>query len=276
MKRYRVLSFNFDTRATILAMEIKSDWEPQIKEQWEENKRQVREGLIHYYGIENFDTKIQSFIDLGAEPFSVIAFHNIFFRQARDAFVIGSYYPALTSACALGERILNQLMLHLRDYYKSSPEYKQVYRKDSFDNWDVAIDALESWGVLLPNATACFRELKNIRNASLHFDPEIDTNTKAIAKEAIGKLSGLIEEQFSSFGKQPWFIPCKKGTPFVRKDSESIPFVKEIILPNCCLVGHKHKLESKSGNWIVHDNHDYEKEGPLSDEEFIKRFEGEN
>lgn len=273
MKRYRVLSYNFDTRARILAMEIKSTWKPQIKEQWETNKKQIREGLIHYYGIENCDGKIQNFIDLGAEPFSVIAFHNVFFRQARDAYVIGSYYPALTSACAIGERILNQLMLHLRDYYKSSPEYKKIYRKDSFDNWGVAIDALENWTVLLPNTTKLFRELKDIRNDSLHFNPETDTNAKEIAKQAIEKLSGIIEEQFAGFGKQPWFIPCNKGAAFIRKDSESDPFVKEIILPNCHLVGYKHKLEGKGGNWLVHDDYDYESIGPLSDGDFIKKFE---
>ena len=59
-------------------------------------------------------------------------------------------YPALTGACALGERILNYLILNLRDDFHSTPEYKQVYRKDSFDQWDAPINALASWGVLLP------------------------------------------------------------------------------------------------------------------------------
>jgi hypothetical protein len=47
---------------------------------------------------------------------------------------MGSYYPALTGACALRERILNHLMLTLRDgeiYLKkdweSNPFVKRVY-----------------------------------------------------------------------------------------------------------------------------------------------------
>ncbi len=273
MKRYRVLVYDFDARANILAMDIKPNWENGVKRQWEENKRSIREGLIHYYGAEDYERKIQNFIDLGIAPFSVVSFHNVFFKQSRDAFVVGAYYPALSSACALGERILNQLILHLRDYFKSSPEYKKVYRKNSFDNWDLAINVLGSWEILLPTTSVLFKELKDIRNASLHFNPETDVNTHQMAKEAIGKLSGIIQEQFAGFGKQPWFIPCKKGAAFIRKDWESNPFVKEIILPNCCQAGYKHKLDRKSDKWIVHDDYKYEQDGPLSDEEFIKLFE---
>jgi hypothetical protein len=273
MKRYRVLSYDFDTRAKILAIDIKPNWEENVKKQWENNKRQIREGLLFAYGVEDFEQKVQNFIDIGAMPFSVIAFHNVFFRQSRDAFVIGSYYPALTSACALGERILNQLILHLRDYFKSSPEYKKVYRKDSFDDWDLAIDILEEWRILLSRTSQLFRELKAIRNASLHFNPETDTNTRQMAKEAIKKLSDIIQEQFAGFGKQPWFIPCRKGTAFIRKDWENNPFVKEIILPNCYLVGYKHKLDQKNDKWIVYDDYNYNLNETLSDEKFIELFE---
>jgi hypothetical protein len=73
-----------------------------------------------------------------------VAFHNVFFNQVRDSFVIGSYYPALTAACALGERILNHLVLGLRDSFRTAEEYKRVYRKDSFDNWMIPIDVLEA------------------------------------------------------------------------------------------------------------------------------------
>jgi hypothetical protein len=77
---------------------------------------------------------------------TVLAYHNQFFDQARRSFVIGAYYPALVSACALGERILNHLILDLRGFYKNKPEYRQVYRKESFDNWQIPVDTLEAWG----------------------------------------------------------------------------------------------------------------------------------
>jgi hypothetical protein len=46
MKRYRVLAYDFDTRANILNTDIKDDWKPQVKAQWENNKNQIKEGLI--------------------------------------------------------------------------------------------------------------------------------------------------------------------------------------------------------------------------------------
>lgn len=54
-------------------------------------------------------------------------------------------YPALVGACALGERILNHLILDLRGAYAHTPEYKRVHRKDSFDDWRVPIDTLAAW-----------------------------------------------------------------------------------------------------------------------------------
>ena len=50
-------------------------------------------------------------------------------------------------------------MILLRGYHKNTKEYKKVYNKDSFDNWDVAITTLETWDELLPEAASKFREL---------------------------------------------------------------------------------------------------------------------
>ena len=46
MKRYRVMNFQFDTRANILRKEIEDNWEMAVKEQWEQNKRQIIENLM--------------------------------------------------------------------------------------------------------------------------------------------------------------------------------------------------------------------------------------
>ena len=89
---------------------------------------------------------------------------------------MGAYYPALTAACALGERILTYLMLNLRDDFKAHPQYKRVYRRESFEKWDLAIDTLEVWDVLLPEVVTSFRELRDRRNKAIHFRPEVDQN----------------------------------------------------------------------------------------------------
>lgn len=242
MKRYRVITFDFDTRATILKMDIKDDWEPVIKTQWENNKKQIKEHLIAEFGAYAAFDKIVNFTDLGEYPTSIIAFHNKFLHQARNAFVIGAYYPALASACALGERILNQLILHLRDYFKTTPEYKKVYRKNSVDDWDLAINTLNSWKILLPDVVTLFRELKEIRHKSIHFNPETDTNDRELSLASVLKLSNIIKNQFSAYGKQPWFIEGIHEAAYIKKESQDDPFVKEIILPNCYLVGHMHTL----------------------------------
>lgn len=271
MKCYRVLDCDFDSRAMILKEEIKDSWEQQAKAQWQQNQIQIKEGLIAQYGALGCHQKISNFVALDSAPFSVIAFHNKFLRQSREAFVVGAYYPALTAACALGERILNQLISHLREDYRTTPECRKVYRKNSFDNWDLAIETLEAWDVLLPDPAARFRELRDTRNRSLHFNPETEKNDRELALQAIRTLTSIVEGQFSAAGKQPWFIMGIKGATFVKKSFEEVPFVKRIILPTCPLVGPRHKLELKHGTWVIHDDHDYGDEG-ITDEEFRDQF----
>ena len=185
--------------------------------------------------------------------------------------MIGGYYPALTGACALGERILNHLVLSLRDFFKNSPEYKDVYRKDTFDKWDVPISTLKSWGVLQPDVVTAFNELKDIRNRAIHFRPETDHNDRSLALTAIHTIKRVIDGQFSAIGVHPWFIPDSPNTAFLKKSVENDPFIRTVYIPNCVLVGPYHKLERSSSGWIVHDDFAYE-EREISDEEFARLF----
>ena len=130
---------------------------------------------------------------------SIIAFHNNFFGQIRRAFIIGSYYPALTAVCSLGERVLNHIIINVRDFYKFTKEYKRVHRKQSFDNRDLLIDTLESREILLPNVVNKFRDLKTFRNNSIHFKKYIDSNDRECALEAILCFQEIIKHQFSAF-----------------------------------------------------------------------------
>jgi len=271
MKRHRVLAFDFDTRATILKQEIGADWTPEVQASWKKNKEQIIEHLVAEHGALQLHRKVENFIELGAAPLSLIAFHNKFFRQIRYVFTVGAFYPALTATCALGERVLNHLILMLREDFRATEQYKHIYRKDSFDNWDVAIDALESWGVLLPDVSKAFRELRDIRNRTLHFDPETEGNDRTLALEALKHFSSIISEQFSAFGKQPWYIEETRGAAFVKQSSETIPFVKRVVLPNCQLVGYLHLLEHGPGGWIVRDDYKYEDQ-KVTDEEFRELF----
>jgi hypothetical protein len=180
---------------------------------------------------------------------------------------MGAYYPALTAACALGERILNYLILLLRDDYRHTPEYKTVSRKDSFDNWDIAINTLESWNVLLPDVTKEFHRLKDLRHKAIHFRPEVDLNDRALALEAIRCLREIISNQFSAFGSQPWFITNIPGEIYIKKSWESNPFIQKVYLPNCLAVGPMHQIEALFPQVVVKDITQYE-EREVTDEEF--------
>lgn len=245
MKRYRVLPFfDFDTRVRTLVNPIDEKWEEGVKAQHYKNRENTILHLKAEFGELHSDVKVQNFIDLEAKPISVIAFHNEFFAQVRTAFVMGAYYPALTGACALGERILNHLILSLRDNYRSTPEYKAVYRKDSFDDWALAIGTLQAWGVLLPQAVHDFRDLMQQRHKAIHFRPETDHNARELALAAIKSLQAIIGEQFSGWGSQPWFITTIPGEIYIKKEWETQPFIARVYLPNASLVGYKHRIEA--------------------------------
>jgi len=272
VKRYLVPphSVSFDTRPVILATEVKDDWEEEIRRQWLENKQQVADEIAQQYGVWNGEEKLANFCALGREPFSVVSFHTTFLRQCRDAFIAHSFYPALTGACALGERILNHLVLKLRDYHKGTASYKKVYDKESFDNWNMAIDVLDEWQVFIDegvfrawqafviNKTRLskeetdlhtssgvadlFRRLYNLRNDSLHFRVDLDVETRKPALRAIQLLQDIVAAQFGVEGPLPWFIPEAPGQ-FIRKQFEDTPFIREFYLPACDLVGPGYRIE---------------------------------
>jgi|1185.fasta_scaffold10640_4 hypothetical protein len=110
-RRYLCLEADFDTRAVWLDMKIEDSWDEEVKALWRDGKIKIREGFAQEFGEWNLEQKIARFIEIGAKPFSILSHHNALFDQVRRAYVIGSYYAALTGASALGERILNHLAL---------------------------------------------------------------------------------------------------------------------------------------------------------------------
>jgi hypothetical protein len=264
LKRYRLLGFDFDTRVRSLDP-IPDEWEEQVKVLHRANRERTLAGLKDEYGSRGFDQKLQNFVDLGAKPFSIIAFHNRFYAQARSAFVAGQYYPALTSIAALGERVLNHLVLGLREHFKASEIYRRVYRKDSFDNWELALDALHEWQILTPEAEAHFRLLWRQRNEALHFNPGTEVNDRLLALQALQLFGQIVECQFACFGALPWlFTP--PGEVYIRRDWERQQFIRLVYLPNALHVGYKHKVVS-AFPWRIEDNEDYEAR-EVSDEDF--------
>ncbi|MEN8129837.1 MAG: hypothetical protein ABFS45_06505, partial [Pseudomonadota bacterium] len=267
----RVLaSWDFDTRALALSEPIKEEWDDKVKKLHYLNREKTLQGLVAEFGEIGVDQKIQNFTDLGPKPFSVIAFHNRFFDQVRYAYVMSAFYPALTGACALGERILNHLILALREDYKASPEYKHVYRKDSFDDWTLAINTLVAWDVLLPNPASNFQSLMRMRHEALHFRPETDHADGPLALGAIKCLQEIIGEQFPGYGPQPWFITDIPGEVYIKKDWETHPFIRKVYLPGSHFVGPRNRVETVTPVLKIVDSDDYEKAVEITDDEFVR------
>lgn len=270
MKRYRVIYMSFDTRARLLDLPIRDEWAEHVKESHRKSKRQLAEQFAIEFGEVGKEQKIQNILDLGPSEMSVLAYHNAFQDEIRRAFIVSSYYPALTGACSLGERILNHLVLGIRDYYKDTPEYRRVRDKESFANWHISINALSAWGVLLPNVAGDFRKLEEMRQGAVHFRREVNQQARQRALDAIKCLARITEVQFGAFGTQPWFIPIGWGEVFIRKAWESNPFIKEVYLPCCTLVGYKSSMGGTFPHLVAVDTESYE-DREITDEEFIAR-----
>jgi len=271
-RRYRIMHFDIDSRATFL-----NDPEPTdagARECWETSRKGIIEGLAAEYGTHHIHRKVADFAALGARPFSIVAYHNTMMTDVRAAFTAGAYYAALTGACALGERILNHLMLDLRDHFKSSHHYKKIYSKESFDKWEVPITCLTDWGVLLPDVANEYWNFKQTRNNALHFNAETANQLREDALKAIGHLDVVVGQQFSAFGLQPWFISEIPGASYIRKSYESDPFVRHFYIRPSPAIGPYHSVEWRNGFQFV-DHPDYSVFGftELTDEEFTARVQ---
>ncbi|WP_156465793.1 hypothetical protein [Methylobacterium sp. Leaf106] len=275
VRRHRIFNFDFDSRPSHLVATPGENWSEEARAQWDAQYNQIIASLNAEFGSLNIDRKVDDFAAFGVKPFSIVAHHNSMFNHVRTAFVSGAYYAALTGACALGERILNHLILDLREKFKSTPQYKIVYRKKSFDCWSIAIDTLKAWQVLLPEVIVSFRDLEKLRNRSIHFNLETASQLREDALTAAKLLSRIIEQQFCAFGQQPWFIEGTLGAGFIKREWESNPFVAHYYCAKNFCLGPFHSVDfSDALGWRLVDHPDYGEFGidSLSDEQFKDLF----
>lgn len=291
MKRYRIAQFDFDTRANLLNYEIKDEWEDKIKKQHIENRKKVINGIISEYGNADGENKINRFIELGPKPISIIAYHNSLLDEIRKSYIMGAYYPALISSCTLGERILNHLILDLRDKYKhlkeELPEHPCVdcnefqYLKENglvrtkFDiytckdcsNWNLMINELSKWEVFNNDVKRIFKKLSKKRHKSVHFNEKTIVNLKRESIETVRLLQKVIQTLFPAWGSE-YFIPAR-GEAFLKKELESKPFFKKYYIPNSKLVSPYHKVTSVRPIFNIEDI-ELETYDEVSDDKFVE------
>jgi hypothetical protein len=185
--------------------------------------------------------------------------------------VVGAYYPALLGACSLGERILNHLMLDVRDSYRHTAEHRTAARKDSFADWTQAIGTLEAWGVLLTSATEEFRALLPLRHRSVHFDASIYAMLREDSLAVVLHVREIIDQQFTAFGARASFIEGTSNLIFIKRECEEAPFVRASYLPTCPFVG-PHVAFLFQDRFKFYNRKDYG-DGDWSDEEFAIAYE---
>jgi len=269
-RRHLSYTLDFDTRAMLFEQEPGDDWSEEQVRRHNESRERMRQGLAAQFGEQALERKVADFVAIKSKPFSILAYHNQFFEQVRAAFVLGAYYPALVGACALGERILNHLILDLRSAYSGTPDFKRVHRKDSFDDWRVPIDTLEAWEVLVSEAASEFRSLMVLRHRSIHFNISTYATLREDALAAILHLREIIEAQFGAFGLKPWLIRGTAGLMFICKDWEDRPFIRAYHARSCPFVGPYVGIGFEGGLQYF-DHHDYG-DGDWSDEEFAAAY----
>lgn len=274
MRRFRTVPGDFDSRAADMDEPIPETWDEQVRALHIENMARRRAELVAEYGAWGAERKRADFVAIGVKPFSVLSYHNRFFTQTRDAFVQGAYYPALLSACALGERTLNHLILDLRDDFAGTPEHEAVAKDRSFSNWRLMISTLKTWQVLDDEVADLFTGLALLRNRAVHFNPATYASAREDALAAIVRLRDIIDMQFGAFGGQRWYIPGTLGACFIKQAFERDPFVRKFIAKSAVYVGPLHSVRmTGAGAWQFVDwPPDVYGDGVVSDEHFRDLF----
>ncbi|MGE4545308.1 MAG: hypothetical protein AB7D06_14460 [Pedobacter sp.] len=221
---YRVFNLALDTRVRLLN-----------NESMRGHYDHISNGLKAEWGEQGFPEKLSRFKELNLSFLGIPEEYYSFLWDIVSSYCCGRYYPAMTSAGALGERILNRLIIKTREYFKSSSHYKKIYKKDSFDQWDYPVLVLKEWGVISSKVAEIFLILKSFRNDSIHYNDNYDFEKNAEA--AVRALSEIIDLQFNYEKRKDllWVFDVP-GEIWVKSEAVNQPFVKEFILPHCALI----------------------------------------
>jgi hypothetical protein len=273
------MRIDYDTRNVILDTVIQDAWEPNIKAQWEENKQQVTAGLLAELGPVEGERKLENYRAMGPAPWSVVFGHTVLLRQIRSAFAHGDYFPALVGACALGERILHQLVHALRGDYMNHVATTQRVRSGNLrSEWGTLITVLHGWGVFSDQTAEVFRRLEEDRHQAIHFNADLEASEPAPALMSLLALQEIVEQVFGYHGDPPRYIADTPGMSYIALEAEQEPLIRRVFIPNCVLVSPAHYAEhdpSSSTGWVVYDDLDYACD-PLTDAEFAARVRERN
>jgi len=262
MKRFRFLTFSLDSSRNIFKT-TESDYLEKMKEE-------QKEAISQKYGAAHFEEKFDRWLAIPKPVISIVTEHTYLLEDIENAYVLGSYYASLTGACCLGERIFNQIILNVRDSYKSTDWYKKIYRSNSFDSWDVGVQILRDWKIIESKTENDYRELAKLRNESVHFQGK-DQDLVLMTKKAITLINSIVSDLFELKRENKFLLFFEvPGEIYLKKEAEDIPFVKAFYISHASLVGFKHSVKLAEGpRFGIVDPGPY-KGADVTDSEFVR------
>jgi hypothetical protein len=271
LRRYRLMPVAFNAGHHILEP-TDPTWEPRVRQLHDENRQAMVDRLRYVHGEANLNAVIGNVRDLGSDPWSTIGWHIHLWLEVRHAFVSGAYFPAAVSAGALGERILNHLLVDLADDCASDDD-RRLIAKEKAPTYGAALRILRRWAVLEPRAVQEFDRLRSLRNSLVHFDPALYEDLRGRSLEAVTALRDAIDSQFGVLVPRR-LIHGTPGAMFARKDVEAEPFFQHYIKPVALYVSPRHSidLDQTTGRWAVSVEEPVEADVD-SDEEFVRQLQ---
>ena len=174
---------------------------------FEREKQQQIEVLATEYGSRYVEAKFHRWLEVEPPILCAPPSYHPLLLEVESSYIHGDFYPALTAACTLGERILNELLLDLRDDYRSSARFKDVAGKEWLQNWRTAVSVLSDWKVIDDPTAMRFTELLGIRNPTVHGG---ELSGRAVqSKRAIDLLYAVTAKLFGD--KHPPLLPGHRG-----------------------------------------------------------------
>lgn len=250
---YRVLGFALDARVTVFK-----------DSNQKKNQDHIKKGLLFEWGEKDFELKLKRFIDLDVSFIGIPEEYYYLLKSVISSYCCGYFYSSITSAGALGERILNRLLIKTRHHFKDTEHYNKIKSKNSFDNWDIPIKVLKDWNIISKDVSKHFITLKKFRNDSLHYRDGYNFEKNAFP--AIKALANIINHQFNyMLRKDLFWVFNVPGEIWLRSTTVNDPFIKEFVLEHCCLLT---PLDEPTADPPIVCKKPPLK--PLSDEDFIK------
>lgn len=224
---YRLTSFHFDAL-------------PNIQDLYGDDD--ILDYIKHLHGEAGIEDKLNRWKKVRREHIWPIDEFNDYIEQVLQAYVQGLFFPSMTGAVCLAERVMNRLVFELRNHFKSSKHYKTIHgRGEKLQNWDLLILILADWDVFDESQTNLARKIHKYRTDSVHYVPNYNYKEKSL--ESIKLVSELIDSLFSIYRRKDIFrvfeIP---GEIWVRAEAQNLPFVREFILPSCRLMSAIHQI----------------------------------